>query len=268
MKREQKENGEIWLDCSRCGKMYCAISQNEDVEFVRMMENCLSSDHARVCDACRKVMQEEEETRKREEERAAFMARLPDLIKRSGIPDLYRLHRDTGNPIDKPLVPHVAKWLWGRRNCNLLLSGETGVGKSTSACFVALKMIEQGKRVRYVKLRKLLSEWRDARTCDERFADEHFFQRIAKLDVFILDEVIGKTKNTDSGQEMMYELLDMIGDGEIKTRLWMIGNFRKDSIVAIFGEDDPVRRRIEENFICVGIDKTSVTQFHVFQTGE
>lgn len=241
---------------------------NEDTDFVTMMEEFLSNPNFRICEKCSDEMRKETENRKREEERAAFLERLPDLFKQSGIPDFYRLHRETGKPLEKPIVPHVAKWLWCNRERNLLLSGDTGVGKSTSACYVAIKLIEQGKRVRYVKLRKLLSEWRDARTSDERFAEDRFFKNIGKLDVLILDEVIGKTKNTESGQEMMYELLDMIGDGEIKTRLWMIGNFHRDSIVALFGEDEPVRRRIEENFVCVGIDNTSVTKFHVFKTGE
>jgi len=64
---------------------------------------------------------------------------------------------------------------------------------------------------------------------------------------------------------MMYELLDMIADGEIRTRLWMLGNFRQGVLDEVFGDTDPVYRRIEENFVCVGATQKSMQIFHVFK---
>ena len=83
--------------------------------------------------------------------------------------------------------------------------------------------------------------------------------------LLILDEMVDKAKTSDSGQEMMYELLDMIADGELKTRLWMIGNFRQGSLDEVFGDRDPVYRRIEENFICVGVTGKEMEEFHIFR---
>ena len=265
MKREERD-GQIWLDCSRCGQMFPAFESGSD--FSRTMESLYAADAHRHCAKCREELSAEAERREAEQRRRDFLASIPTLAAKSGIPDLYRIHRQTGEPLTAPLVPHVVKWLWDHRDSNLLIAGKTGVGKSTSACFVAVKMLEEGKRVRYVKLRRLLSEWREARTSDEAFADERFFDRIQKLHLLILDEVADKTKTTESGQEMMYELLDMIADGEIKTRLWMLGNFRDGVLEEIFGDADPVFRRVEENFVCAGATDQMMKIFHVYKSGE
>lgn len=265
MKREEKD-GIVWMDCSRCGAMFPAFDTGNEIS--RTMESLYANDDFRHCEKCREALAAEAERREAEQRRRDFLASSPSLAAKSGIPDLYRIHRKTGEPLTAPLVPHVVKWLWDHRDSNLLISGKTGVGKSTSACFVAVKMLEEGKRVRYVKLRRLLSEWREARTSEEAFADERFFDRIQKLHLLILDEVADKTKTTESGQEMMYELLDMIADGEIKTRLWMLGNFRDGTLKELFGDTDPVYRRLEENFVCVGIDERSIERIHVFNQSQ
>ena len=266
MKREEK-NGTVWMDCSRCGEMFQAFEVS-DLSRTMNLESLYSMDDFRICAKCREAAESEAARQEAGKKRREFLASIPTLAAKSGIPDLYRIHRQTGEPLTAPLVPHVVKWLWKHRDCNLLVSGKTGVGKSTSACFVAVKMLEEGKHVRYVKLRRLLSEWREARTSDEPFADERFFDRIQKLHLLILDEVADKTKTTESGQEMMYELLDMIADGEIKTRLWMLGNFREGGLKELFGDTDPVYRRLEENFVCVGIDERSIERIHVFNQSQ
>ena len=265
MKREERD-GMVWLDCGRCGEMFPAFEAGTG--FAGEMESIYADDGERHCPKCLGELEAEAEQREAEQRRQEFLASIPRLASASGIPDLYRIHRETGKPLTSPLVPHVVKWIWEHRACNLLISGKTGVGKSTSACFVAVKMLELGKKVRYVKLRRLLSEWRGARTSDEQFADEEFFAKIRKLHLLILDEVADKTKTTDSGQEMMYELLDMIADGEIRTRLWMLGNFRQGTLDEVFGDTDPVYRRIEENFVCAGVKAREIERFHVYAAGK
>lgn len=266
MRREEKD-GFVWMDCARCGEMFPAFEVS-DLSRTMNLESLYSVDAFRICAKCREVAEAEAARKEAEQKRREFLAGIPKLAAASGIPDLYRVHRKTGEPLTAPLVPHVAKWIWEHRQCNLLISGQTGVGKSTSACFVAVKMLEEGKRVRYVKLRRLLSEWREARTSDEPFADERFFDRIRKLHLLILDEVADKTKTTESGQEMMFEILDMIADGEIKTRLWLLGNFRAGVLEELFGDTDPVFRRVEENFVCVGATDQTMKIFHVYKSGE
>ena len=150
-------------------------------------------------------------------------------------------------------------------NNNLLVTGKTGTGKSTSACFAAIRFLRQGRRIRYMKLRRLLDEWRKARISDDRFAVDSFFADIVHLDLLIVDEAAGKTRNTESGQEMLYELLDMLSDGEIQTHIWFLGNFYEGSVVNVFGDDEPVYRRLEENFCCIGLSESGqITRFHVW----
>lgn len=266
MKTEER-NGEVWMDCAKCGKMFHAFDSDND--FSAMMETLYSQDEYRKCPSCSRLDVAERERIEAEERKKEFAENIHKIAAES-IPELYRLDRMTGKPFVKAPVQHVANWIDAHRYSNLLISGKTGVGKSTSACFVALKIIAEHLRVRYVKLRGLLSEWRDARTSGEYAADKKFFSKIGRLDLLIVDEVADKNKNTDSGQEMMYELLDMIADGEIKTKLWMLGNFREGVLADVFGETEPVYRRIEENFVCVGANANEMKVFHVWgkTTGE
>ena len=210
--------------------------------------------------------QEEEDRR----EEAEYQRHVPEYIADAGIPDGYHYRRDNGRSVvdGGAIVQHAADWIWEHRKNNLLISGATGAGKSTSMCYAAMKLIAAHKRVRYVKLQRLMCEWIEARLMmsDNVYSEQEFFQRFQKLDYLILDEVVGKVKDTDSRREMMFELLDEIASGELKMRLWLAGNFRKNSIDALFGEEnrEPSRRRIEENFVCAGITEESVEVFHVW----
>ena len=71
---------------------------------------------------------------------------------------------------------------------------------------------------------------------------------------------------TDSGQDMMFELLDRICTGEIPgTRVWLLGNFHPGSIVELFGDCEPVLRRLQENFVCGEAKSGSVEVFDVWR---
>lgn len=218
-----------------------------------------------LCPMC-----QNEEDRKYE---AEFQLHVPEYIDEAGIPDGYRYWRGTNmSTVEKgPIVEHAAEWVWQHRADNLLISGKTGMGKSTSACYAAMRLIAAHKIVRYVKLQRLMCEWSEARTSDSAFGEQEFFGRFRKLDYLILDEAVGKVKDTESRREMMIELLDEIASGELKMHLWILGNFRPGSIDALFGEEnrEPSLRRIEENFVCAGITDTEVEVFHVWpQTGK
>lgn len=262
--RQENRNGEIWLDCSRCGKMFKAY--DVDAPCVELLAKIYSRDEMRLCPDCADADYAEKEAQRIEQEQADYQNRLADMAIDSGVPCGYLFHRETGKLIEEPLKPEVFNWVWRNRNHNLLLTGKTGDGKSTSACLAAVRLIAEGKSVRYVKLRKLLFDWRGVKKSDDRYADDRFFEQIDFRDVLIIDEAADKAVVTESGNEFMFDLLDKISDGELQTKIWIMGNFRGGVAEELFGGKDPAYRRLEENFVLGGIrDSGEVRRFHVFK---
>ena len=153
----------------------------------------------------------------------------------------------------------VASWLWLNRNSNILLSGETGCGKSTSACFVAAKLLLEEKKIRYTSLRRLLADWRHAKTSDQSYAAEKMLSELFRQDILIIDEIIGKARVSLSGEELLFEILESINSGSCRAKVWLLGNFYSGSIEDTFSDPAPVRRRLQENFICARCDKNTET---------
>lgn len=253
------------MRCEECGR---ELDRKEAEEIVYIRSVFSNPGFIARCPQCKFKAEREAERKREEAEEAAYQERVPRFITEAGIPDGYRYRRDNGLSTVEggAIVKHAADWVWEHRNNNLLVSGKTGVGKSTSACYAAMRLIAEHKRVRYLKLQRLLCEWSAARTSDNAFGEQEFFGQFRRLDYLILDESAGKVKDTESRREMMIELLDEIASGELKMRLWMLGNFRKGSIDALFGEEnrEPSLRRIQENFICAGITETNVETFDVW----
>lgn len=262
--REENRNGEIWLDCSRCGKMFKAYDAG--TSFASLLAAIYSKDDMRLCQECADADCAEKEAQRIEQEKTDYQNRLADMAIDNGVPRGYIFHRETGKLIEEPLKPEVFNWIWRNRNHNLLLTAKTGEGKSTSACMAAVRLIAEGKHVRYAKLLNLLFEWRNVKKSDDRYALDRFFSTIGFLDVLIIDEAADKTVISESGNEMMFELLDRVYDGELQTKVWITGNFRGGALKELFGDDDPVYRRLEENFIIGGIqDSGAVKRIHVFK---
>ena len=261
MKREVIDNV-VHYDCSKCGKMFPAYTVGDIT--ADTLESWYSVDEVRLCDNCRAAAEADEIRKEEDLKRRAFLADVPRIaIEDAGIPEFYLYSRENGELLISPIVPAAARKIWEHRTKNLLISGETGAGKSTSACFVALKMLERHKAIRYVKLRKFLAEWKNARTSKDDYAEDRFFNDIRKLDVLIIDEIADKVKYSESGQELMYEILDMLYCGEINNSVWMLGNFREGVLADVFGDTDPVFRRIRERFVCLLIADGTAAEFKI-----
>ena len=112
-------------------------------------------------------------------------------------------------------------------------------------------MLQTGKMVRYRQAFELLDEWREAKTSDSRNAVSQMLNFYLNLDLLIIDELAGKARITESGQELLYHLLESAYNGSSKTKIWFLGNFYGGSIEDIFADGDPARRRLEEAFTCV-----------------
>ena len=257
MKIDESSNlGKILIDCQKCGQMF----EVDDFRSSEFCETIMSSYKTRrICESCtRKEEQraaEEESARHKEE----IIRRLPQLLDAAGIEPLYCRDRATGELFKEPPCRYAAEWIYRHRRENLLISGITGSGKSTSACFIATGLIRDERKVRYTSLRKLLSDWRAAKTSDNDYAVEKMLHSIFSRDLFIIDEVVGKARISESGQELLFEILESVNSGACRSKIWLLGNFYEGSIEDIFSDPEPVRRRLQENFRCVFIDRKKQT---------
>lgn len=251
MKIIETPNGKIKVDCLSCGNLF-------EIEDFR--QNFLSEvlqkyyENHRQCPHCLEKEEKKDREEKKIRAQEEFEKKIPKLIEEAGIERLYSRDRITGELFKVPPCRYAAEWIYRHRNENLLISGVTGSGKSTSASFIACQLIYAGKKVGYYNLRKLLTKWRIAKTSDYTAAIEKMLQEIFSMDLFIIDEVVGKYKVSESGQELLFEILEAVNSGACRAKIWMLGNFYEGSIEKIFADPEPVRRRIQENFSCVYLD--------------
>lgn len=265
MKIEESQTpGKILIDCLRCGADF-EIDDFRDDPFAEAIRLCF--EHLRLCGKCSAELAEEEERRKRDARLAELVASLPGRIEAAGLPRNYIADRENGEYFTVPPVRAAAEWVWRHRQSHILLSGVTGTGKSTSACFAALLMLKSGAQVRYITLGDLLSLWRAARQSRDESADRKLLSRITGYDLCIIDECVGKYRISESGQEVLFEILERINSGRCRSRIWLLGNFYTGSIEAIFADPEPVRRRLQENFACGVIGRDGrVKTIKVYET--
>lgn len=166
--------------------------------------------------------------------------------------------------IEEPPVKTVAEWIWKNRDKNLLISGETGTGKTTSAVVVVRRMLkQQALKIRYYNAMDLLLAWCGAKTSDRAADPQFFLERLGNLDLLIIDELVSKTKITASGAELLYNLIDGVYSGKHHCKLWLIGNFYRNAIPDIFPDPEPVYRRLHESFFCAEIKNNEINPLRV-----
>lgn len=248
--------GEILIHCKLCNGLYPIPDFRHSSVADILMDYY---ENSRTCPACAAKLAEQTARAAAEAARAANADLLPDLLAEAGIPSKYSHDRSSDSLFSAPPVRFLAEYIWRNRNRNLLISGITGSGKSTSAGFVASRLLAEGAKLRYSSLRSLLADWRDAKTSKSPYASERLLKSITALDYFIIDEVVGKNTVTDSGQELLFALLEAVASGQSRARIWLLGNFYRGSIEALFSDPDPVRRRLQENFLCVYADRSAST---------
>jgi hypothetical protein len=232
--RPSPNPGRVLVNCERCGGwIEFSAAGRDDPVMGGVWEALVRA--ARVCERCRPPAPRSND----------MEARLTE----AGFPSLYTHHRDTGRLFRAAPVPTAADWFWEHRRENLLVTGVSGSGKTTSACFTAMRLMraELGFTVRYLTLGRLASMWRDARTGDRPGADAALLARTLDNSVCILDEC-AITPMSEATRGLVGEILEAVNSGQARGRVWMLGNFTRET----FGEMlcDPVaeRRRFRENF--------------------
>lgn len=251
LKIEPSQNeGKIRIDCLKCGTMYEVDALPSDELLKNFMLNFYET--SRFCPACESQLQIEAELAEAEAKKARLQQTFPKRLIDSGMPEKYTHDRKTGNLMTEPPKRYAAEFFWRNRRKNLLISGETGTGKSTGACFVATKLLQTGCKVRYRQAFELLDEWREAKTSDRNYAVSQMLNfYLNSLDLLIIDELAGKAKITESGQELLFQILEAVYNGSCRATVWFLGNFYGGSIEDIFADGGPARRRLAECFTCV-----------------
>lgn len=240
----------LQIDCLDCGEFFEIEDFLHNSETSQIMTDLLEK--FRRCPACLDAA----EKRKNDAAAEEKIKGLPLSMQEYGFPPRYIYDRNTGALLTKPPVRFVAEWVWNRRYCNLLLSGKTGTGKTTSAAIVAQKQILSGTTFRYSSYSSILTLWRNARKADtDRTAE--LFRHLQATDCLIIDEVVGKARITESGQEFLFELLEQINNGKFRTKVWLLGNFYGGSLDELFADPEPAKRRIQENFRIGIINETA-----------
>ena len=120
------EMSTIEVACSRCSRKYTV-----EVPSV-LKETILENPKGFACKECYPIVKAEREKERDAEERLDREANIDTLLEKAGVRPKYRLVA--------PPVRYVAEWIWAHRDHNILLSGETGTGKSTSCGVVVRSM--------------------------------------------------------------------------------------------------------------------------------
>jgi len=212
------------------------------------------------CPACFQQWRREEEEKDMQAMYEAEVSEenLDAAVAAAGVKDGYRL--------TTPPIRFVAEWLWRNRDTNIVLSGTTGTGKSTSIGVLARNLIKEGKTVQVWYLTDLLDEWRFAR-CDNDnpVSIKDLFRRIEGTDYLIIDECADKAVNTESTQEFMFRLLEDVTNGSCHAKVLLLGNFYKGAVAEIFGDEAPAFRRLKEKFKCGRIDVVKKQIIQIFK---
>lgn len=106
--------------------------------------------------------------------------------------------------LDRATCNQLASCRWIGEHLNVLISGETGVGKSYLACALGQTACRRGYRVAYVRLSRLFEELALAK------ADGTYTKHLAKLakaDVLILDD-LGLGTLREAHRHDLLEVLD------------------------------------------------------------
>ena len=211
---------------------------------------------AAICPQCEARALAVNEARKIQEQKDRLAATLHDRVLAAGIAPRFAA-------LDKPWVRPAAEWLWHHRNGSLLLAGPTGTGKTSGAAFVLrLMMAEKYLNVRYHTRQSLVAAYVRAK-CDDEGREGAFYARMDKVDVLVIDEMVGKKGSgrlSDSSQEMLFNLVDGVYSQVRKTRVWILGNFYAGAIDDLVDDPAPLKRRLADSFALGWVDGQKVEQ--------
>lgn len=252
------EEKQTVMRCPVCEKEFTYPFSRDEIEDKMFGTFWRSLLERQECDDCVAVSEAKQLAIDKKEAEDQHLLNLPSLYSEANLPP--RLIFDKG---DIP-VRTVANWIWQRKDKNILLSGITGVGKSTSAVSCLARIIKyMHKRVYYTDFQALLTKWRMAKMGDvKRNYDpvDAFKNLYSSYDVLCIDELCGKGRMSEAGEELLYDFLNGVNNGTFKARLWLLGNMRGKTLQTMFNDYEAVKRRLAESFVCGVITEDAVVQ--------
>jgi len=146
---------------------------------------------------------------------------------RASVPELVY---DAARGLDKAIVSELSTCRWIEKGESLLISGATGVGKSTLATALGTQACAMGFSVMYFNTQKLV-----ARTKNERLEGTilKFFDKVAKCKLLIIDD-FGLTNL--QGQQQL-DMLEIIEDRHGKTSTIVASQLPISSWYEVFADE-------------------------------
>ena len=256
-------DGEEHIEEQHIKDVECSVCHKKDkVQLDNFTWSFFSDkDYPWKCPECSEKAKAEEAAKQAEEERERRENLSPE-VEYCGVKPKY-IRKNTDEEYG-----YVSRTIWRelvQNSRNMLVSGETGTGKSTAVGIVIWHLLELEKRVKCWYMPELLDEWRCARqNNNDPYAVKDLFERIEKPQYIFIDECADKCVMSPSTQEFMFRFLEDIYNGTCKSRVCLLGNFYRGSIRDIFGDEAPATRRLKETFLCCRTDRKTKKMISYF----
>jgi DNA replication protein DnaC len=131
--------------------------------------------------------------------------------------------------LDKAVIATLASCQWVQAHDNILITGQTGTGKTYLACALAHKACREGFTAQYVRLPRFLPELTLARH-DGRYTK--ILAALAKVDVLILDDLHRVAMNDN----YRHDLLEIMDDRHGRRSTVVTSQFSPDDWHAAIGD--------------------------------
>jgi DNA replication protein DnaC len=134
--------------------------------------------------------------------------KLQSRLKRGKLRDMACIEELTfasARRIDKGQILTLSNCNWVRHHHNIIITGQTGVGKTFLACALADKACRDGHTILYTRTTRLLEKLFVARS-DNSYQNE--LEKIAKIDILLLDD-FGLEKLNETQR---HDLLEVVED--------------------------------------------------------
>lgn len=249
----------VLLECPQCGKQFrieasigrdgLPISPKQLAEDSFSGSLMKASLETQVCDECIAVNQQKVREQEANDALKFRISQSSTLLEEAGIPRNMR-------GISKPPNRNMANFFWKNQDKNILIIGNTGVGKTTSACACLERMrIMKDIPIKYVNLSSLVMKMNAVSRFGSKETPLAFMDNLDAFHVVCIDEAFEKTRQTDMTSEILYMLIDSATSGAYRFKLWLLGNLKRNSIQNMFGDYEPVMRRFEQFFVCCSLDQ-------------